>query len=59
MIFEKKADLTAGFFCELFKARHLTAIQKTKSVEPWIARNIADLLSLSARAMQTSEERTI
>jgi hypothetical protein len=34
-------------------------VQKTKSVEPAISRNIVHLVSLSARAMQTLEERIL
>jgi len=36
---------------------HSPGIHKTKSMEPQKSRNIALLMSLSARAMQTREEK--
>src|ERR1700730_13189452 len=53
----KKAGVpTAGFFCAAFKVARSSRIQKTNPVEPPRSRNIAHLLSLSVRAMQTDEE---
>jgi hypothetical protein len=42
------------FVLTIFKAMRLARIHKTNPMEPEISGNIAHLLSLSARAMQTN-----